>query len=207
MDRDVKMAFLTALALAFSRSVAKLRRLVIFPGFWFPEFGRARNPSITFAKIFKRMLRLTGLCFLLAGCLLSCSINNVKEDNNLQQFFENEKLKGTFGMFNNGNGQFTIYNLRRFKDSAYLPASTFKIVNALVGIQTGRVKDDSTIIPWDGVTRNNPEWNRDLTMTQAFHFSSVPWFQELARRIGRDTMQKWLDTLRYGALKGRGCRW
>jgi beta-lactamase class D len=40
-------------------------------------------------------------------------------------------------------------------------------------------------------------------MIQAFHYSSVPWFQELARRIGKDTMQKWLDTLHYGALKGR----
>src|SRR5918993_512220 len=134
------------------------------------------------------MLRITGLCVFMAISILSCSINN---------------LTGTFGLFNNGNGEFTIYNLKRFKDSAYLPASTFKIVNALVGIQTGRVRDDSTVIPWDGVARRNPDWNRDLTMMQAFHFSSVPWFQELARRIGRDTMQKWLDTLSYGALKGR----
>ena len=149
------------------------------------------------------MFRITGLCLLMALLCYSCSINNVTEDNDLQQFFQKENLQGSFGMFNNGNGQFTIYNLKRFKDSAYLPASTFKIVNALVGIQTGRVRDDSTIIPWDGVMRTNPDWNRDLTMTQAFHLSSVPWFQELARRIGRDTMQKWLDTLSYGALKGR----
>jgi beta-lactamase class D len=149
------------------------------------------------------MLRITGLCVLLAISLLSCSINNVTEDEEAGQFFRKENLAGTFGLFNNGNGQFTIYNLKRFKDSAYLPASTFKIVNSLIGIQTGRVKDDSTVIPWDGVVRNRPEWNQDLTMMQAFHHSSVPWFQELARRIGKDTMQKWLDSLSYGALHGR----
>ncbi len=148
------------------------------------------------------MYRLLGLS-LICTLIISCSINNVTEDNSIKNFFDKEKVTGTFGMFNNGNGQFTIYNLKRFKDSAYLPASTFKIVNSLVGLQTGRVRDDSTIIPWDRVVRSNADWNQDLTMKQAFQYSSVPWYQELARRIGRDTMQKWLDSLSYGALKGR----
>ncbi len=35
-------------------------------------------------------------------------------------------------------------------------------------------------------------------MKEAFQVSSVPYFQEVARRIGRDTMQQWIDTLGYG---------
>jgi beta-lactamase class D len=81
----------------------------------------------------------------------------------------------------------------------YLPASTFKIVNSLIGIETGRVKDDSTVIAWDGITRQISSWNQDLPMNKAFEYSSVPWYQELARRIGKDTMQHWLDTLGYGS--------
>jgi beta-lactamase class D len=127
----------------------------------------------------------------------------VQTDNSISRYFEKEKLTGSFGLLNNNNGQFTIYNLTRFRDSAYLPASTFKIVNALVGIQTGRVKDDSTVIPWDGITRNIKEWNQNLNMKEAFHFSSVPWYQELARRIGKDTMQRWLDTLGYASSSGK----
>jgi beta-lactamase class D len=165
----------------------------------FPDF---RLPTLTFAKNFG-MLRISGVSILIITVFTCCSINNVTEDDDLRRYFDEEKLTGCFGMFNNGNGQFTVYNLKRFKDSAYLPASTFKIVNSLVGIQTGRVRDDSTVIPWDHVVRQNTNWNQDLTMLQAFHYSSVPWYQELARRIGRDTMQKWLDTLHYGALKGR----
>ena len=149
------------------------------------------------------MFRMTGLGVVFSFICLSCTLNNVTEDAALKLYFDKEKVTGTFGMFNNGNGQFTIYNLNRFKDSAYLPASTFKIVNALIGIQTGRVKDDSSIIPWDGKLRAMTAWNQDLTMRQAFQYSSVPWYQELARRIGRDTMQRWLDTISYGALKGR----
>jgi len=144
------------------------------------------------------MARLAGVLAIFLF-LSSCTVNNTEEAPDLQQYFDEHDVQGTFGMFNNATGKFTIYNLARFRDSAYLPASTFKIVNALVGIETGRVKDSSTVIAWDGVVRDNPAWNRDLTMQDAFRNSAVPWFQELARRIGKDTMQQWLDTLGYGA--------
>lgn len=129
----------------------------------------------------------------------SCSPNNVTIDNSLKKFFDDNHVQGTFGIFNNGSGQFTIYDLGRFKDSAYLPASTFKIVNSLVGLETGRIRDEKMMIKWDGVQRSNPEWNKDLTMEQAFKISAVPYYQEVARRIGKDTMQHWLDTLGYGS--------
>lgn len=140
---------------------------------------------------------------LLSVGLLSCSPNNVTKDDSLKKYFEAENLTGCFGLFDNALGEFTIYNLPRFRDSAYLPASTFKIVNSLIGVQTGKVNDENTIIPWDGITRPVAAWNRDLTMIEAFHVSAVPWYQELARRIGKDTMQHWLDTLGYAAQKGR----
>jgi beta-lactamase class D len=147
--------------------------------------------------IFLRMRKLVAAVIVL---LSACSVNNTKEDHDLKKFFDQNNVIGTFGLFDNGTGEFTIYNIDRFRDSAYLPASTFKIVNSLIGIETGRVKDSSTIIPWDGIIRSRPEWNKDLTMHQAFALSCVPWFQQLARRIGKDTMQHWLDTLGYGSL-------
>jgi beta-lactamase class D len=144
------------------------------------------------------------LCvLLLLAFLYSCSVNNTREDNSLAKYFEQNKLQGTFALFDNGTGEFTVYNMSRYRDSAYLPASTFKIVNSLIGIETGVVKDSATVIPWDGVVRRVAEWNRDLKMHEAFTYSCVPWFQELARRIGKDTMQRWLDTLGYARLHGR----
>ena len=127
----------------------------------------------------------------------SCSLNNVEEDEGLKKYFDQHQLTGTFGLFDNGTGRFTIYNLARFRDSTYTPASTFKIVNSLIGLHTGVVNDDSTVIPWDGVVRPIAAWNKDLTMREAFRESAVPWFQELARRIGKDTMQMWLDSMGY----------
>lgn len=141
------------------------------------------------------------LCIaLFISLFYSCSVNNAVEDNSLEKYFVRHNLSGTFGLFDNGSGEFTIYNMSRFRDSAYLPASTFKILNSLIGIETGKVKDSATIIPWDGISRSISAWNRDLTMQEAFTYSAVPWYQELARRIGKDTMQFWLDTLGYGSL-------
>ncbi len=136
-------------------------------------------------------------------CMASCSPNNVTIDNSLQHFFDDNKVQGTFGIYNNGTDQFTIYNLSRFKDSAYLPASTFKVVNSLIGLETGRISNEKMVIKWDGITRPVEAWNHDLSMDSAFKVSAVPYFQEVARRIGKDTMQFWLDSLGYGQRYGK----
>ncbi|HTS43589.1 MAG TPA: class D beta-lactamase [Puia sp.] len=129
---------------------------------------------------------------------LSCSSNNITEDNSLKKYFDSAGVTGCFALFDNTEGHFTIYNMKRYRDSAYTPASTFKIVNSLIGIQTGRITDENMVIRWDGVKRWDSDWNKDLTMAEAFRVSAVPYYQEVARRIGHDTMKKWIDTLGYG---------
>lgn len=149
-------------------------------------------------------MRVVACCLLLITLLENCSPNNVKTDDNLKKYFDEYKVEGCFGVLDNGTGKFTVYNLSRYRDSSYLPASTFKIVNALIGLQTGRIRDDSMVIPWDGVKRRIENWNKDLTMYEAFRVSSVPYFQEVARRIGKDTMQRWLTSLGYGLRSDTG---
>jgi len=146
-------------------------------------------------------MRLFAYCLLLICFFNACSPNNVKIDNSLGHFFNENHVNGTFAMFNNGTGEFTVYNLKRYRDSAFLPASTFKIVNSLIGLQTGKITNDSMIIKWDGIERPVKEWNKDLSMYEAFRVSAVPYYQEVARRIGKDTMQFWLDSLSYGTKK------
>jgi beta-lactamase class D len=134
---------------------------------------------------------------LVTVALAACSPNNVTIDNSLKKYFDQNKVTGCFGLFDNGQGHFTIYNLPRYSDSAYTPASTFKIVNSLIGLEEGTVADTNTIFTWDSVVRQRTECNRDMTMWDAFRISCPPWYQELARRIGQPRMQHWLDTLGY----------
>ena len=139
------------------------------------------------------------LVCVVVSLLYSCSPNNVEEDKSLGKYFTENKVVGCFGLYNNATNEFTFYNKKRFTDSSYLPASTFKIVNSLIGLQTGVISSDSMIIKWDGVKRNVEEWNKDLSMYEAFRVSSVPYYQEVARRIGKDRMEYWMDTVNYGA--------
>jgi beta-lactamase class D len=82
---------------------------------------------------------------------------------------------------------------------ARLPASTFKIPNSLIALETGVVGDsDKDVFKWDGVVRGIEAWNRDHTMRTAIAASAVPVYQEIARRIGEERMQKYLDLLEYG---------
>ena len=142
--------------------------------------------------------------FFLASCVLflisSCSVNKAKIDNSLKQYFDENHVDGCFAMLNNKDGQITVYNLA-VDTQRVLPASTFKIVNSLIGIETGKITDEKMVIKWDGIKRSHEEWNKDMDMAEAFKVSCVPYYQEVARRIGRDTMQFWLDTLHYGNMQ------
>jgi beta-lactamase class D len=82
---------------------------------------------------------------------------------------------------------------------AKLPASTFKIPNSIIALETGVVADpDKDVFKWDGVTRPIEAWNKDHTLRSAIAASAVPVYQEIARRIGAERMQKYLDLLEYG---------
>ncbi|MBO9619830.1 MAG: class D beta-lactamase [Niabella sp.] len=153
----------------------------------------ARNRNRNYFSIFL-------VSIIIPFLITSCTQDNVKKDDSLKKYFDENHLTGCFALLDNGTGDFTVYNLARYRDSAYLPASTFKIVNSLIGLQTGIISSDSMIIPWDGVVRR-PEWDKDLTMYQAFRVSAVPYYQEVARRIGKEKMEYWLDSLHYGAGK------
>ena len=139
----------------------------------------------------------------------SCSVNKANVDDSLKKYFDENKVDGCFTLMNNADGKVTVYNIR-LDTMRFLPASTFKIVNSLIGIEIGKITDEKMVIKWDGQSRLLPSgdtasaWNKDLSFTEAFQASAVPYFQEVARRIGKDTMQRWIDSLHYGNQKMGG---
>jgi beta-lactamase class D len=127
----------------------------------------------------------------------SCSVNDAHIDNDLKRFFDSAKVEGCFTMLDNVSGKVTVYNMN-LDTQRFTPASTFKIVNSLIGLETGKASGPEMVIKWDGVKRWNEDWNKDMTMKEAFKVSNVGWYQELARRIGMDTMKMFIDSLKYG---------
>ncbi|MEO1714925.1 MAG: penicillin-binding transpeptidase domain-containing protein, partial [Bacteroidota bacterium] len=79
----------------------------------------------------------------------------------------------------------------------FLPASTFKIPNTLIAMETG-VTDEAETFTWDGTERAMEAWNQDQTLATAFRNSVVWVYQDLARRVGEEEMQLRVDYLGYG---------
>jgi len=82
--------------------------------------------------------------------------------------------------------------------TALSPCSTFKIPNALIGLQTGVVSGPGHVKAWDGVRRDRQELNRDHDLASAMRDSVVWYFQDLARDVGAERMAEWLARLNYG---------
>ncbi|MEI6683589.1 MAG: class D beta-lactamase [Bacteroidota bacterium] len=116
----------------------------------------------------------------------------------LQALFDKYRMTGTILITDTSDQECYGYNPARW-DSGYLPASTFKIVNTLIGLETGAT-DTTYVFPWKGEARQLPEWERNLKLREAFSLSCVPCYQELARKIGSETMNTYLAKLGYGSM-------
>ncbi len=128
----------------------------------------------------------------------ACYKDNIKQKPAWSKFFTERGIDSAcFEVYDNTHDQVFVYNLER-ASKRVSPASTFKIVNSLIALETNIAPDVDYLIKWDGITRWNERWNQDLDMKAAFEYSAVPYYQALAKKIGRDTMQHFLDTLRYG---------
>ncbi|MBP6285984.1 MAG: class D beta-lactamase [Ferruginibacter sp.] len=151
------------------------------------------------------MKRIHTSLFLLSCSLLffACTVNKATNDDSLKKYFDENNVDGCFTMLDNASGEITVYNMK-LDTMRFSPASTFKIVNSLIGLQTGIIVDENMLIKWDGQIRFYPNgdtarnWNKDMGMTEAFKASNVPYYQEVARRIGADTMKQWIDSIGYG---------
>ena len=84
-------------------------------------------------------------------------------------------------------------------DAALRPASTFKVLVALVALQTGTLRDGDEVVPWNGKRYpDRPQWERDMSLREAMQTSSESFFGVLANRIGRERLATWVQRLQYG---------
>lgn len=109
-------------------------------------------------------------------------------------------------------GSITIYDYNAKKwissdiNDSYkgtLPASTFKILNTLIALETNAVSDENEIFIWPGETDTvkygyRPEIYHDMNLREAFKLSAVWVYLELANRIGRENYNKFLTQCNYG---------
>jgi beta-lactamase class D len=146
------------------------------------------------------MLKVLLLVLLLAPfeILSAQKISVAREVRELKTVFEKYRMTGTMIIFDRNKDEFFGYGTLKL-NTGYLPASTFKIANSLIGLETGAI-DTNQIFKWNGEKRRLPQWEKELTLSEAFRVSCVPCYQEVARKIGAENMNKWLGKLDYGHI-------
>jgi beta-lactamase class D len=113
----------------------------------------------------------------------------------LEAVFTENGVAGTFALYDVDH--LTLINAERAQ-TRLVPASTFKIANTIVALETGVVKDENEIIPYGGRPQPFKTWEKDMSMREAIALSAVPIYQELARRIGLERYGEWLARLDFG---------
>lgn len=139
-------------------------------------------------------LVLIGIGFLAIGCQEKKDIEETK----WKTYFDAENLEGTIVIRDLESKKQWIYNPKRAK-TGFLPASTFKIINSMVALETGVLVPEDTLF-WNGKNHWLPVWRKNHVLKTAFEVSCVPCYQEIARKVGVEKMNKHVLANNYGQM-------
>jgi len=131
---------------------------------------------------------------LILTALFFITITSISQD--AKKYFDEYEVKGSFMVYDMYADKYYYYDSARCF-TRFTPASTFKIPNSIIGLETGILTDENFVIPWDG-TKSRETCDKDLSLKDAIKFSCVWYYRELARRIGADKMQEMLNAFNYG---------
>ena len=110
--------------------------------------------------------------------------------------------KGTMVIYDSEKDRYFIHNTERSK-KRFTPFSTFKIPNSIIAIETGVIENTETEFQWDSAsypyeTWWPKQWLGRHTMRSAIKYSVVPFYREIASRVGKKRMQAFVDKFDYG---------
>lgn len=108
-----------------------------------------------------------------------------------------QPLPGTFAHLDTRTDRLSLADGTRAA-RRYSPASTFKIANALIALETGAIADEHEVLRWNGEPQPFKPWEQDMALGEAIRVSNVPAFQAIARRVGLAAYEHWLERLGYG---------
>jgi len=142
------------------------------------------------------MYRYLIIAVLFFSVNLSCTTQKTISNKWDNSFVKND-ITGTFVLYDTKTKQYKFHDKSR-ANKRYLPASTFKILNSLIALETKVIRDENEIIKWDSIDKGWIKWNQDHTLKSAISVSCVWCYQDLARRIGKKQMQKYINEVGYG---------
>jgi bla regulator protein blaR1 len=100
----------------------------------------------------------------------------------------------------------TVVINRPLAELRLTPASTFKLLIGLLGLESGAIPDAHTVLRWNGQPQGMPAWNRDHDLASAMRTSATWYFEDVLDHVDPAAVQALLQRLRYGNQDARGSR-
>lgn len=115
----------------------------------------------------------------------------------IAELFSNAGVQGTFVLYDVSAYRLIGHDRVR-AETRFIPASTFKIANSLIGLSVGAVDSVTEVLPYGGKPQPFDAWEKDMGLRDAIKISNVPIYQELARRIGLERMRSNVVMMAFG---------
>lgn len=113
----------------------------------------------------------------------------------LSSYFEN--YTGSFILYDQSADQWDIYNMDN-ASKRISPNSTYKIYDALLGLESGIITPEHSSFTWNGEPCPFESWESDQDLDSAMH-NSVNWyFQAIDSQAGFHSVKTFLQTINYG---------
>ncbi len=110
---------------------------------------------------------------------------------------------GSFVLYDLENDAWNIHDIKH-ATLRVSPNSTYKIYDALFGLEEGIIAPNDSFIAWNGETYPLEEWNADQTLQSAMR-SSVNWyFQAIDKRLGATSIHRYIQEIGYGNKNTNG---
>ena len=130
-----------------------------------------------------------------SACQRSSEVE-IKDD--FRKYYRQNQLEGCFALYDLKRDRYIFCNKQQ-AEQGFTPSSTFKICNTLIALETGVAANGNSTLKIDTLDRTDTsEEAHTQTLKSAFQSSTIGYYQELARRIGKDRMKYWLTKAEYG---------
>lgn len=122
---------------------------------------------------------------------------NIKRISNLELSNAFHGYEGSFVLYNSRENSWSVYDPDNAR-KRISPNSTYKIYDALLGLESGVISPESSVISWNGEACPFEAWEGDQDLNSAIK-NSVNWyFQSIDSQLGSDSIKSFLHTIQYG---------
>lgn len=174
--------------------------------------GRILNIASFHQPTFKQKIRGYLICIFVSTIIIGCiPILSVYASDQTGYHFDTTRKNitqlnlssnfgnytGSFVLYDQATDKWNIYNIDN-ASTRIPPNSTYKIYDALLGLESGIITPEHSTFTWNGEPCPFDSWESDQDLTSAMH-NSVNWyFQAIDSQAGFQSVKTFLQTINYG---------